>query len=57
MLLYSIKLKERYFYEIMSLVGKDFLIIVLGLLSFIYLTNPTAGVIEIIPDNIPFIGR
>ncbi|WP_321366543.1 DUF1232 domain-containing protein [uncultured Desulfuromusa sp.] len=29
----------------------------LGLLSFIYLLNPTAGFFELIPDNIPLIGN
>ena len=29
----------------------------LALLSIIYLLNPTAGVFELLPDNIPFIGN
>ncbi|MEA3362935.1 MAG: DUF1232 domain-containing protein [Thermodesulfobacteriota bacterium] len=29
----------------------------LGLLSVIYLLNPTAGFFELIPDNIPIIGN
>ncbi len=29
----------------------------LGLLSLIYLLNPTAGIFELIPDNIPLIGN
>jgi len=28
-----------------------------GLVSIIYLLNPTAGIIELIPDNIPFLGN
>lgn len=32
-------------------------IILLGLLSVIYLLNPTAGFFELIPDNIPIIGN
>ena len=28
-----------------------------GILGVIYILNPTAGIIEIIPDNIPFIGN
>ena len=32
-------------------------IFLLGLLSFIYLLNPTAGFFELIPDNIPLIGN
>ena len=29
----------------------------LGLLSVLYILNPTAGLFEIIPDNLPFIGN
>ena len=36
---------------------KDILVILLGLLSLIYLINPTIGVVEIIPDNFPIIGN
>jgi len=32
-------------------------IVLLGLLSVIYVLNPTAGVFELIPDNIPLIGN
>jgi len=32
-------------------------ITLLGLLSIVYLLNPTAGVFELLPDNIPFIGN
>jgi len=32
-------------------------IFLLGLFSFIYFLNPTAGFIELIPDNIPIIGN
>ncbi len=28
-----------------------------GILGLIYILNPTAGIIELIPDNIPFIGN
>ncbi len=28
-----------------------------GIIGVIYILNPTAGIIEIIPDNIPFIGN
>jgi hypothetical protein len=31
--------------------------IILGLICLIYLINPTAGVIELLPDNIPFLGN
>jgi uncharacterized membrane protein YkvA (DUF1232 family) len=36
---------------------KNILVIVVGLLCLIYLVNPTAGVFELIPDNIPGIGN
>ena len=36
---------------------KNFGIFLLGLLSVIYLLNPTAGFFELIPDNIPIIGN
>lgn len=36
---------------------KDVLVALCGLISLIYLVNPTAGIIELIPDNIPFIGN
>lgn len=32
-------------------------IFLLGLLSVVYLLNPTAGIFELIPDNIPVIGN
>ncbi|MEM7133045.1 MAG: DUF1232 domain-containing protein [Chloroflexota bacterium] len=31
--------------------------IAIGVVCLIYLINPTAGIIELIPDNIPFIGN
>lgn len=36
---------------------KKILVAVAGLLSLIYLLNPTAGVFELIPDNFPIIGN
>ncbi len=36
---------------------KKIVVICLGLLSVVYLLNPTAGVFEILPDNLPFIGN
>ena len=39
------------------LIMKNFGIFLLGLLSVIYLLNPTAGFFELIPDNIPIIGN
>ena len=32
-------------------------ILLLGLFSAFYLLNPGAGIFEIIPDNVPFIGN
>ncbi|SDZ79094.1 Protein of unknown function [Desulfuromusa kysingii] len=32
-------------------------VLLLGLLSILYLLNPTAGVFELIPDNLPLIGN
>lgn len=37
--------------------SKDLFVFICGLVSFIYLINPTAGIIELIPDNIPIIGN
>jgi len=36
---------------------KKLLVILLGLFSIVYLINPTAGIFEFLPDNIPFIGN
>jgi hypothetical protein len=36
---------------------KNVFAIFLGLFGFFYILNPTAGVIEFIPDNIPIIGN
>lgn len=36
---------------------KGFIVLFLMAISVIYIINPGAGVIEIIPDNFPFIGN
>ena len=36
---------------------KNILVALAGLLSLVYLLNPTAGVLELIPDNLPIIGN
>ena len=36
---------------------KSFFIALVGLFCGFYLLNPTWGVIELIPDNIPFVGN
>ena len=33
------------------------LIYLLGVVGLIYILNPTAGIIELLPDNLPFIGN
>ncbi len=36
---------------------KSLLVVILGVIAGVYLINPGAGIFEIIPDNIPFIGN
>lgn len=36
---------------------KKMIVICLALLSALYILNPTAGLFEIIPDNLPIIGN
>ncbi len=36
---------------------KSVIIAILGLLSLVYIINPTAGFIEFIPDNFPIVGN
>ncbi len=36
---------------------KKLLVSLLGAICLLYLLNPTAGVFELIPDNIPFVGN
>ncbi len=36
---------------------KSLIVLVLGAISALYLINPTAGFIELIPDNIPGVGN
>lgn len=38
-------------------IGKTIAAVVLGSLSALYILNPTAGIIELLPDNIPFLGN
>ena len=37
--------------------SKDILVALAGLLGLVYLINPTAGIFELIPDNLPFVGN
>jgi Protein of unknown function (DUF1232) len=36
---------------------KNLFVAFVGLLSFLYLINPTFGVFELLPDNIPLVGN
>lgn len=36
---------------------KSIFVFIMGLLSALYLINPTAGLFELIPDNIPLVGN
>ena len=36
---------------------KSVIVIIIGILSLLYILNPGAGIFELIPDNIPFIGN
>ena len=36
---------------------KNLLVALLGMLAFIYLINPTFGVFEFLPDNLPMVGN
>ena len=36
---------------------KNILVALAGLIGLVYILNPTAGIIELIPDNIPIVGN
>lgn len=36
---------------------KHFIVILGGISGALYLLNPTAGMIEVLPDNLPYIGN
>lgn len=36
---------------------KSIVIAIIGIISLIYIINPTAGLIELIPDNFPIVGN
>jgi hypothetical protein len=36
---------------------KSLLVAISGILALIYILNPTAGIFELLPDNIPFLGN
>lgn len=33
------------------------IVLILGAIALLYLLNPTAGFLELIPDNLPFVGN
>ena len=37
--------------------SKKIFVCLIGFISFLYLINPTMGLFEFIPDNVPFIGN
>ena len=36
---------------------KTIIVVVVGVVSFLYLINPTAGIVELIPDITPIVGN
>ncbi|MFQ5673796.1 MAG: DUF1232 domain-containing protein [Nitrospinales bacterium] len=36
---------------------KDIAVLLMGIVGLIYLFNPGAGIIEVIPDNFPYVGN
>lgn len=44
--------KRRYFKK-----SKDFGVLFIGIISILYLLNISFGVVEFLPDNLPFIGN
>lgn len=36
---------------------RDLIVSLVGIIAFVYLLNPTAGFVELIPDNIPILGN
>lgn len=36
---------------------KEMVIILLAVIAVIYLLNPTAGILELLPDNLPVVGN
>lgn len=41
----------------MRFIMKSLLVAFAGIASFLYLLNPTLGVFELLPDNIPLLGN
>jgi len=36
---------------------KRFLVALAGIISLLYMLNPTLGLFELLPDNLPFVGN
>jgi hypothetical protein len=36
---------------------KSIFVFIVGVLAFVYMLNPTAGIFEFLPDNLPFFGN
>ncbi len=36
---------------------KSIFVVIVGIIMFFYILNPSAGLFELIPDNIPFVGN
>jgi len=36
---------------------KTFFVVLVGIIAFLYILNPTAGIFELIPDVIPIVGN
>jgi hypothetical protein len=43
--------------RLLTSIMKKLWVLILTLLSIVYLINPTAGIFELLPDNIPFVGN
>lgn len=41
----------------MKRVFRHLFVFIVGLVSLVYLANPTAGILELIPDNVPLVGN
>ncbi len=49
--------RPEFFVPLSSRGVPRWLVLALGALSFLYILNPTMGIIELIPDNLPIIGN
>lgn len=45
-------MSQKYFSQ-----PKDFGILIIGIISVLYILNITFGVVEFLPDNLPFVGN